>query len=104
MALLGGVAGPALLVYGLERTDAVRASLLLTLEAPLTALLAAALFREYVSGRVWLAVTFITMGAAALAFPALAHGGQSRSDDRRALRRPGVPLLGARQQHLAQAG
>ena len=57
MALLGGFAGPALLVYGLESTDAVRASLLLTLEAPLTALLAAALFREYVSRRVWLAVT-----------------------------------------------
>src|SRR6185312_9861900 len=75
VALLGGFAGPALLVHGLESTDAVRASLLLTLEAPLTALLAAALFREYVSRRVWLAVTFITIGAAALAFPALAQGG-----------------------------
>ncbi len=74
MALLGGFAGPALLVYGLESTDAVRASLLLTLEAPLTALFAAALFREYVSRRVWLAVTFITIGAATLAYPALAHG------------------------------
>jgi drug/metabolite transporter (DMT)-like permease len=73
VALLGGFAGPALLVYGLETTDAVRASLLLTLEAPLTALLAAVLFREYVSRRVWLAVTFITVGAATLAAPALAH-------------------------------
>jgi len=74
VALLGGFAGPALLVYGLESTDAVRASLLLTLEAPLTALLAAALFREYVSRRVWLAVTFITIVAATLAYPALAPG------------------------------
>ena len=74
VALLGGFAGPALLVHGLERTDAVRASLLLTLEAPLTALLSAALFHEYVSRRVWLAVTFITIGAATLAYPALAHG------------------------------
>ena len=46
---------------------------LLTLEAPLTALLAAALFREYVSRRVWVAVTLITIGAATLAYPALAH-------------------------------
>lgn len=73
VALLGGFAGPALLVYGLARTDAVRASLLLTLEAPLTALLAATLFREYVSPRVWVAVTLITVGAATLAYPALAH-------------------------------
>jgi len=73
VALLGGFAGPALLVYGLKGTDAVRASLLLTLEAPLTALLAAALFREYVSRRVWFAVTLITVGAATLAYPALVH-------------------------------
>jgi drug/metabolite transporter (DMT)-like permease len=74
VALLGGFAGPALLVQGLKNTDAVRASLLLTLEAPLTALLAAALFHEYVSRRVWFAVTFITIGAATLAYPALVHG------------------------------
>jgi drug/metabolite transporter (DMT)-like permease len=79
VALLGGFAGPALLVYGLETTDAVRASLLLTLEAPLTALLAAALFHEYVSRRVWLAVGLITLGAAVLANPAQA-GGATRGD------------------------
>jgi drug/metabolite transporter (DMT)-like permease len=83
VALLGGFAGPALLVRGLESTDAIRASLLLTLEAPLTALLAAALFHEYVSRRVWFAVTFITIGAATLAHPALAQDsmlGASRGD------------------------
>ena len=74
MALLGGFAGPALLVHGLESTDAVRASLLLTLEAPLTALLAAALFREHVSGASGWRSRFITIGAATLAYPALAHG------------------------------
>ena len=79
VALLGGFAGPALLVHGLKSTDAVRASLLLTLEAPLTALLAAALFGEYVSRRVWLAVTFITIGAATLAYPALAHAARGRT-------------------------
>lgn len=79
VALLGGFAGPALLVYGLETTDAVRASLLLTLEAPLTVSLAAALFHEHVSRRVWFAVALITVGAAALAHPALA-GGATRGD------------------------
>jgi len=74
VALLGGFAGPALLVYGLERTDAVRASLLLTLEAPLTALLAAVLFHEHVSRRVWFALALITLGAVALANPARAGG------------------------------
>ncbi len=83
VALLGGFAGPALLVHGLGSTDAVRASLLLTLEAPLTALLAAALFQEYVSRRVWFAVALITLGAATLAHPALAQratNGATRGD------------------------
>ncbi len=74
VAVLGGVAGPVLLVRGLERTDAVRASLLLTLEAPFTVLLAAVVFREHVSRRVWLAVAFITAGAALLAYPAVTRG------------------------------
>jgi drug/metabolite transporter (DMT)-like permease len=73
VAVLGAVAGPALLVHGLERTDAGRASLLLVLEAPLTALLAAALFREYVSRRVWLAVAAISAGAVLLAYPGPVH-------------------------------
>ena len=71
VAVLGGIAGPALLVQGLRGTDAVRASLLLTVEAPFTALLAAALFREHVSRRVWVAIAAITAGAALLAYPAL---------------------------------
>ena len=70
VAVLGGIAGPAMLVYGLRSTDAVRASLLLTLEAPFTVLLAAAAFREYVSRRVWLAVASITAGAVVLVYPA----------------------------------
>jgi drug/metabolite transporter (DMT)-like permease len=74
VAVLGGIAGPAMLVYGLKNTEAVRASLLLTLEAPFTVLLAAVVFREYVSRRVWLAVTSITAGAVLLAYPALIHG------------------------------
>jgi drug/metabolite transporter (DMT)-like permease len=75
VALLGGIAGPALLVYGLKSTDAVRASLMLTLEAPFTVLLAATVFREYVSRRVWLAVALITGGAVLLAYPAFTRVG-----------------------------
>lgn len=74
VAVLGGVAGPALLVYGLRTTNAVRASLLLTLEAPFTVVLAAVAFREFVSRRVWVAVAFITGGAVLLATPALSQG------------------------------
>ena len=74
VAVLGGIAGPALLVYGIKSTDAVRASLLLTLEAPFTVLLAAAVFREYVSRRVWFAVVSIAAGAVVLAYPASIRG------------------------------
>src|SRR5450631_4239919 len=62
----------------LTRADLPRV-LLVTLEAPLTVSLAAALFHEHVSRRVWFAVALITVGAAALAHPALA-GGATRGD------------------------
>src|ERR671930_278159 len=48
----GGLAGPALLMYGLARIDAASASLLLNLEAVLTAALAWVVFRENVDRRV----------------------------------------------------
>src|SRR5919204_1892239 len=49
----GGVVGPALLMYGLLRTDAASASLLLNLEAVFTASLAWLVFRENVDKRVF---------------------------------------------------
>src|SRR5260221_8349260 len=48
----GGIAGPALLMYGLVRTDGATASLLLNLEAVLTACIAWMVFRENVDRRV----------------------------------------------------
>src|SRR5437868_14748681 len=42
----GGIVGPALLMYGLARTDAASASLLLNLEAVFTAAMAWIVFRE----------------------------------------------------------
>lgn len=60
--LIGGVLGPVLLLWGLAHTAASVASLLLNLEGVFTALLAAALFREAVGGRVWAGVIAMTAG------------------------------------------
>lgn len=63
----GGVLGPLLLMLGLSRTPAAAASLLLNLEAVLTALLAWLAFRENTDRRVVLGMLLIVAGAAALA-------------------------------------
>jgi len=51
----GGVAAPVVLLWGLRRTLASDAALLLNFETVLTALLAAVIFREAVGRRVWTA-------------------------------------------------
>jgi drug/metabolite transporter (DMT)-like permease len=61
----GGMLAPVLLVWGLSGLAASSASLLLASEAVLTMLVAALLFREAVTGRVWVAAVLI-FGAAAL--------------------------------------
>lgn len=63
----GGVLGPLLLMLGLARASAAVASLLLNLEAVLTALLAWIVFRENTDRRVVLGMALIVVGAAALA-------------------------------------
>lgn len=63
----GGVLGPLLLMLGLARTPAASASLLLNLEAVLTALLAWIVFRENADRRVMLGMALIVAGAAVLA-------------------------------------
>jgi drug/metabolite transporter (DMT)-like permease len=63
----GGVLGPLLLMLGLVRTPAATASLLLNLEAVLTALLAWIAFRENTDRRIVLGMVLIVAGAAALA-------------------------------------
>jgi drug/metabolite transporter (DMT)-like permease len=62
----GGVLGPILLMYGLTRTSASSASLLLNLEAVFTALLAWLVFRENAGWRVVLGMAFIVGGGAIL--------------------------------------
>lgn len=66
--LVGGVLAPILLLFGLARTPATTASLLLTLETAATAGLAALLFREAVGRTAWLAIGLVTVGGLLLAF------------------------------------
>jgi len=66
----GGVAGPILLVQGLARSDASSASLLLNLEAVLTAVIAWTLFRENVDRRVFAGMAAIVAGGVLLSVDA----------------------------------
>ena len=66
MALFGAVLGPAALAWGLQHTGAMGASLMLTLEAVFTVLLAIVLYQEKIGARVALAIALMTLGAALL--------------------------------------
>jgi len=72
--IVGGVLGPLLLMYGLGRTSAADASLLLNLEAVLTALFAWIVFRENAGRRIVLGMTLIVGGGVVLAWPS-GHSG-----------------------------
>jgi len=67
--LAGGVLAPILLMYGLTRTSAADASLLLNLEAVMTALIAWMVFRENADRRVVLGMALIVAGGVVLAWP-----------------------------------
>lgn len=67
VTLTGGILAPILLLVGLDRTGGLSGSLLLNLEAPLTALVAVTLFAEHLSRRATLAGAVIVTAAAALA-------------------------------------
>ena len=64
----GGVIAPVLLLTGLSGTSASTASLLLNFEGLLTALLAAAAFREAVGGRIWWASALMLAGGLVLSY------------------------------------
>jgi len=64
--LAGGIAGPVLLMFGLARSDAASASLLLNLEAVLTATIAWTVFRENVDRRVFAGMAAIVAGGVLL--------------------------------------
>jgi len=65
----GGVLAPVLLMWGLARTSAADASLLLNLEAVLTAVIAWLVFRENADRRIVLGMALIIAGGALLAWP-----------------------------------
>ena len=64
----GGVAGPVLLMSGLQRTDASAASLLLTLEGVATALMAWFIFQENFDRRIALGMACLVGGAVVLSW------------------------------------
>ncbi|HEY8042304.1 MAG TPA: DMT family transporter [Polyangiaceae bacterium] len=66
VALLGAVAAPMALAWGLQHTSGVAASLLLNLEALFTVLLARAIWREPIGPRVGAAVAAMVAGGALL--------------------------------------
>jgi drug/metabolite transporter (DMT)-like permease len=67
--LFGGVVAPVALLFGLTSTDGSTGSLLLNLEAVLTALLAWIVFRENADRRVVLGMVAIVLGGVVLAWP-----------------------------------
>lgn len=70
----GGVLGPLALMVGLTRTSAATASLLLNLEAVLTAVLAWVVFRENANRRIVLGMALIVAGALLLAWQGPSQG------------------------------
>src|SRR5215469_2594314 len=66
--VLGGIAGPVLLMLGLARTPAATASLLLTMEGAATALLAWFVFHENFDRRIALGMACLVAGAATVSW------------------------------------
>jgi drug/metabolite transporter (DMT)-like permease len=66
--IAGGVCAPVLLMWGLNGTTAAAASLLLNLESVITTLVAAAVFREAVGARIWLASIVMLVGGLMLSY------------------------------------
>ncbi len=66
MAGFGAVTGPVALAWGLQHTSGTSASLMLTLEALFTAVLAWRLYRETMDGRVWAAMALLLAGGMVL--------------------------------------
>ena len=89
MALFGSMIGPVALAWGLQHTGATSGSLMLTLEAVFTALLARALYRESMDRRVWAAMALLTAGGVVL----VAEGGQGGQAQLKGLLAVGVATL-----------
>ena len=66
MAGFGAVIGPVALAWGLQHTSGTSASLMLTLEALFTVVLAWRLYRETMDGRIWAAMALLLAGGMVL--------------------------------------
>jgi drug/metabolite transporter (DMT)-like permease len=66
VAGFGAVVGPVALAWGLQHTSGTSASLMLTLEALFTAVLAWRLYRETMDGRIWAAMALLLAGGMVL--------------------------------------
>ncbi|MDP4076161.1 DMT family transporter [Acidovorax sp. A1169] len=66
MAVFGAVLGPVAMAWGLQHTSGTGASLMLTLEALFTAVLARLIYRETMDRRVWGAMLLLLVGGIAL--------------------------------------
>jgi drug/metabolite transporter (DMT)-like permease len=77
MAFFGAVLGPVALAWGLQRTTGTGASLMLTLEAVFTAVLARWLYKETMDARVWTAMGLLALGGGALILDQGLAGGAS---------------------------
>lgn len=66
VAACGAVIGPVAMAWGLQRTSGTGASLMLTLEALFTAVLAWRLYGETMDRRVWLAMLMLLAGGVVL--------------------------------------
>ncbi|KAB2900215.1 MAG: DMT family transporter [Burkholderiaceae bacterium] len=75
VALFGAVIGPVAMAWGLQRTSGAGASLMLTLEALFTAVLAWRLYGETMDRRVWAAVLLLLAGGIALVLDQGRSGG-----------------------------
>ena len=75
MAAAGAVVGPVALAWGLQRTSGTSASLMLTLEALFTAVLAWRLYRETMGRRVWVAMVLLLAGGILLVLDQARDGG-----------------------------
>ncbi|MCA0177672.1 MAG: DMT family transporter [Proteobacteria bacterium] len=75
VAGFGAVVGPVALAWGLQRTSGTGASLMLTLEALFTAVLAWRLYGETMDRRVWAGVLLLLAGGTALVLDQRQGGG-----------------------------
>lgn len=67
--VFGGILGPILLMIGLQQTSAATSSLLLNLEAVLTAVLAWVVFKEHTDFRIVFGMMMIVAGGVLLSWP-----------------------------------